>query len=141
MKIIRVATNDHTLIKNKQKEVVSSDVECISFSITNHHSATVQPEAICLNGMCMIEMMTSLVGMVTKLGSEVEQLKNNNVVLKLQTKHLSIYLHIYLSIYLFLFPSLPLEASVKCFLPLQFLNLRQSVEFLEGGSGSSKAAT
>jgi hypothetical protein len=63
MKIITVDTNDHTLIENKQKEVMSSDVECISFSITNYHSVSVQPEAICLNVMCMMEMVTSLVDM------------------------------------------------------------------------------
>jgi hypothetical protein len=51
IKIIRAATNDHTLIKNKQKEVVSPDVECISSSIRNYNSIFVQPEAVCLNGM------------------------------------------------------------------------------------------
>jgi hypothetical protein len=70
--------------------------------------------------------------MHTKL--RLEKAKGRNHVSEIE-------LSVYSSVYPFLLLSLELRASVKRFVSLQFLNLRQSVGLLGRGSARPKAAT
>jgi hypothetical protein len=56
--------------------------------VSDKDSLNGQLEAVRLNGVCTIEMVKSLLEMVTKLSLEVQQLKGDNTALNLQLRDL-----------------------------------------------------
>jgi hypothetical protein len=59
---------------------------CSASTVRDDDSLRGMLEAVRLNGVCTMEMVKSLIEMVTKLSSEVQLLKDDNVALKLQLR-------------------------------------------------------
>jgi hypothetical protein len=69
-------TNKHSIARNNQKEGLHTEIQCSALRIgDNNDSLSVQLEAVHTNGICTMEMVQSLVVMVSKLSSEVQQLR------------------------------------------------------------------
>jgi hypothetical protein len=80
--------NEHSLAKSNQKEALSAETECTASHIGDNNSLIEQLGAVRLNGICTMNMVKSLVAMVSKLSSEVQQLRNDNETLKIQLRDL-----------------------------------------------------
>jgi 5,10-methylenetetrahydrofolate reductase len=64
--------NEHSIAKSNQKEGLPTEIQCSATRIgDNNNSLSAQLEAIRANGICTMEMIQSLVVMVSKLSSEV----------------------------------------------------------------------
>ena len=63
-------------------------MECSASPAGDNDSLSRQLEAVRLNGECTMEMVKSLMDMVTKLSCEVQVLKSDNTALKLQLRDL-----------------------------------------------------
>jgi hypothetical protein len=97
-KLLRVQRNDDTPVKTRSasasdapRKVVSPERSLVLppvFDSDKFEALSVQVETVRLNGVCAMDLMKSLINMVTHLSGEVEHLKNDNVSLKLQLKNL-----------------------------------------------------
>jgi hypothetical protein len=69
-------TNEHSIARSNQKERLPTEIQCSASCIgDNNDSLSVQLEAVRTNGICTMELVQSLVVMVSKLSSEVQQLR------------------------------------------------------------------
>jgi hypothetical protein len=77
--------NEHSILRSNQKEGLPTEIQCSASSIWEYNdSLSAQLEAVRANGICMMELVQSLVVMVSKLSSEVQQLRIDNETLKTQ---------------------------------------------------------
>jgi hypothetical protein len=73
--------NEQSILRSNQKNGLPTEIQCSSLSIgDNNDSLDVQLEAVRANGICPMEMVQSLVVMVSKLSSEVQQLRTNETL-------------------------------------------------------------
>jgi hypothetical protein len=87
-KLARDTTNRHTVDNSSWKEVLSAEIECTASRTADTDSLNLQLEAVRPNGICTMEMIRSLLVMVFKLRSEVQQLRIDNDALKTQLREL-----------------------------------------------------
>jgi hypothetical protein len=71
-------TNEHYIAKSNQKEASSTKSVHSASRISGNDSLSMQLEPVCVNGISTMEMVKSLVVMVPKLSSEVQQPRNDN---------------------------------------------------------------
>jgi hypothetical protein len=68
--------NKHSIARSNQKEGLPTEIQCSASRIgDNNDSLSTQLEAVRANGICTMEIVQSLVVMVSKLSSEVKQLR------------------------------------------------------------------
>jgi hypothetical protein len=88
---------EHSIAKCNQEEELSTEIQCPTSSIGDNASLSMQLEAVCANGVCTMEMVQSLIVMVTKLSSEVHLLRIDDTLKKqlhdLQQAPLMYHLH------------------------------------------------
>jgi hypothetical protein len=77
------ATNEHSFYKSNQNEALSTETECTAPSIGDKDSLSVRLEAVRLNDICTMELVKSLIIIVSELSSEVQQLRNDNEAMKI----------------------------------------------------------
>jgi hypothetical protein len=78
-----------TSTSDAPRKVVSPDRSLVLppvFDSDKFEALSVQVETVCLNGVCTMDLIKSLINKVTNLSEEVDHLKNDNVSLKLQLK-------------------------------------------------------
>jgi hypothetical protein len=81
--------NEHPIARSNQKEELPTEIQCSASRIgDNDDSLSAQLEAVRVNGICTMELVQSLVVMVSKLSSEVQQLRIDNETLKTQLRDL-----------------------------------------------------
>jgi hypothetical protein len=73
--------------RSNHKEGFPTEIQCTASRIGENDSLRVQLEAVRANGICTMEMVDSLVVMVSKLSSEVQQLRIDDT-LKTQLRDL-----------------------------------------------------
>jgi hypothetical protein len=84
-----VAAKEQSRVKDTTKETSSSSgMDNSASSDKDKDSLSEKLEAVRLNGVCTMEMVKSLIEMVTKLSCEVQLLKSDNTALKLQLRDL-----------------------------------------------------
>jgi hypothetical protein len=84
-KLLKTSRTDETPVQMQQllsasdatKKMVSPERQLIFPPVCNKDSISVQIETVCLNGQSTIQMLVSLLGMVSKLTEEVTHLKDN----------------------------------------------------------------
>jgi hypothetical protein len=74
----RNKVNKHTVITKKLKDVLSSETKCIASPILDNDSFSEQVAAVCSSSVSTTEVANSLVEMVSKLNSNMEELKNDD---------------------------------------------------------------
>ena len=94
VKLLRVQRNDDTPVKTRSasasdapRKVVSPERSLVLppvFDSDKFEALSVQVETVRLNGVCTMDLIKSLINMVSNLSEEVDHLKNDNVSLKLQ---------------------------------------------------------
>jgi hypothetical protein len=77
---------DHSNAISNLPEGLPSHVSATN--IGDHNSLSVQPQAIRANGICTMEMVRSLVDIVSTFSSEVHQLRVDNETLRTQLREL-----------------------------------------------------
>ncbi|PNF33116.1 hypothetical protein B7P43_G15514 [Cryptotermes secundus] len=82
-----VIGKEQSLVKNNTNKI-SSGLECSASTVGDNDSLSRQLEAVRLDGECTMEMVKSLMDMVTKLSCEVQVLKSDNTDLKIQLRDL-----------------------------------------------------
>jgi hypothetical protein len=70
-KLARDTANEHSVDNSNRKEVLSAEIECTASRTGYTDSLSLQLEAIRANGICTMEMVQSLLVMVSKLSSKV----------------------------------------------------------------------
>jgi hypothetical protein len=88
IKLMVDTANEHFIAKRNQGEALSTESECTASRIGDNDSLCVQLEAVCVNGICTMEIVKSSVVMVSKLSNEEQQLRIDNEILKTQLRDL-----------------------------------------------------
>jgi hypothetical protein len=88
MKLMGDATDEHFSCKSNQEEAISAELQSTTSCVGDKDSLSVQLETVRNSGICTMEMVQSLVVMVTKLSSEVQQLRIDNEAMKTQLREL-----------------------------------------------------
>ncbi|PNF33451.1 hypothetical protein B7P43_G03353 [Cryptotermes secundus] len=88
IKLTGDAANEHSLCKSNQKEAISAEMQCTPSCIRDKDSLSVQLETLRTNGVCTMEMVQSIVVMLSNLSSEVQQLRIDNEAMKMQVREL-----------------------------------------------------
>jgi hypothetical protein len=83
-----VIGSDRALVINNTKKALSTGMDRPVSPVSDKDFLNGQLEAVRLNGVCTMEMVKSLLEMVTKLSLEVQELKGDNTALKLQLRDL-----------------------------------------------------
>jgi hypothetical protein len=83
-----VIGKEQSLVKSNTDKILSSGTDCSASPVRDNDSLSQQLEAVRLTGVCTMEMVKSLIDMVTKLSCEVQELKRYNTALKLQLRDL-----------------------------------------------------
>jgi hypothetical protein len=74
--------------KSNQNEAISAELQCTASCIADKVSLSSQLETVCANGICTMEMVQSMVAMVSKHSSEMNQLRTDNETMKMQLREL-----------------------------------------------------
>jgi hypothetical protein len=80
--------HEHSVDNSNRKEVLSAESECVVSRTGDTDSLNLQLEAIRANGICTMEMVRSLLVMVSKLSEELQQLRMDNDALKMQLRNI-----------------------------------------------------
>jgi hypothetical protein len=75
--------NAQSRAENNRKKALSSGMDRSASPVRGNCSLNGQLDVLCLNGVCIMEMVKSLMKMVTKLSCEDQVLKSDNIALKL----------------------------------------------------------
>jgi hypothetical protein len=71
--------NEHSIAKSNPKETLSTEIQCTASRIKDD-SLSAKQEAVHANGICTMEMVQSLVVMVSKFSSEIHQLRIDDIL-------------------------------------------------------------
>ena len=80
------AANEHSFCISNQKDAITTDLLCSSSCNGDNDSLSVQLETLRTNGICTMEMVQSIVVMLSNLSSEVKQLRIDNEAMKMQLR-------------------------------------------------------
>ncbi|PNF19828.1 hypothetical protein B7P43_G12505 [Cryptotermes secundus] len=80
------AADEHSFCNSNQKDAFTTDLLCSASCNGDKDSLSVQLEALRTNGICTMEMVHSIVVMLSNLSSEVKQLRIDNEAMKMQLR-------------------------------------------------------
>ncbi|PNF33519.1 hypothetical protein B7P43_G17640, partial [Cryptotermes secundus] len=82
------AANELSFCNKNQKEAITAALQCTASCIGDKDSLSVQLETLRTNTICTVEMVQSIVVMLSNLSSEVQQLRIDNEAMKMQLREL-----------------------------------------------------
>jgi regulator of replication initiation timing len=87
-KLTGLAENEHSLAIGNEKESLTTELQGKVSGIMDKVALSVQLDTVSANGICTMEMVQSLIKMVSKLCDEVQQLRIDNADMKTQLREL-----------------------------------------------------
>ncbi|XP_023703785.1 uncharacterized protein LOC111862535 [Cryptotermes secundus] len=82
------AANELSFCNKNQKEAITAELQCTASCIGDKNSLSVQLETLRTNGICTMEMVQSIIVMLSNLSSEVQQLRIDNEAMMMQLREL-----------------------------------------------------